>query len=72
MNVKVIKSRQVITSLGVVKESDLREVRWAGSAHPEESSYYNSKGKKMDVKVFLCAPPFEENPSSEETALVRG
>jgi len=68
--VKVIKSRQFITSLGVAKESDLREVRWVGSAHPAESKdYYNSKGKKMGVKVFLC--PFEVNPSSEATVLVQ-
>jgi hypothetical protein len=55
----------------VAKESDLREVRWVGNVHPAESKeYYNSKGKKMDVKVFLC--PFEVNPSSEATVLVRG
>lgn len=55
----------------MAKESDLREVRWVGNAHPAESKeYYNSKGKKMDVKAFLC--PFEVNPSSEATVLVRG
>jgi hypothetical protein len=66
-----LKSRKVIMSLGVAKEYDLREVRWVGSAHPAESKeYYNSKGKKMDVKVFLR--PFEVNPSSEATVFVRG
>jgi len=57
-------------SLGVAKECYLREVRWVGNAHPAESKEYNSRGKKMDVKVFLC--PFEVNPSSEATVLVRG
>jgi len=55
----------------VAKEYDLLEVRWVGNAHPAESKeYYNSKGKKMDLKAFLC--PSEVNPSSEATALVRG
>lgn len=67
----IIKNRKVITSLGVVKESGLREERWVGSAHPAESKeYYNSKGKKMGVKVFLCL--FEVNPSSGVAVLVRG
>jgi hypothetical protein len=57
----------------VAKESDLREVRWVGTAHLVESKEYynlNSKGKKVDVKAFLC--PFEVNPSSEATVSVRG
>lgn len=58
-------------SLGVVKETDQREVRCVGSGHPAESKeYYNSKGRKMDVKAFLC--PFEVNPSSEATVFVQG
>lgn len=67
----VIKGHQVIMSLGVAKESDLREVRWVGNAHPAESKeYYDSKGKKMDVMAFLC--PFEVNPSSEASVFVPG
>jgi hypothetical protein len=55
----------------VVKVHDLREEWWVGRAHPAGSKvYYDSKGKKMDVKAFLC--PFEVNSSNEVTALVRG
>jgi hypothetical protein len=70
--VKVIKSRKVIMSLGVAKEYDLHEVRWAGSAHPAESED-NLKGKKMGAKArgtFLY--PFEVCPSSESTTLIQG
>ena len=64
--VKVIKSHKVITSLGVEREFDLREVRWVGSAHPAESKeYYKSKGKRMDVKVS-----FDVNLSSEAAVSV--
>jgi len=70
--VKVIKSHQVIMSLGVAKGSYLREVRWVANAHPaERKEYYSSKGKKVGAKAkgtFLR--PFEVKPSSEATVLV--
>ncbi len=61
-------------SLGVAKESDQREVRWAGNAHPAESKeYYNNSNEKVSVTVKgTVLRPFEVNPSSEATVLVQG
>jgi len=68
------QSRKVIMSLGVAKESYLREVQWVGSARPAESKgYYESKGKKTGVKARgTLLRPFDVYPSSEATMLVGG
>jgi len=71
--VKLIKGRKIIMSPDVAKESDLREVWRAGSAHSGDGKDYNSMGRKKGARpVGTFCGPFGVYPSDEAAVAALG